>query len=124
MSGNRYELPTDPVDAYLVTALFCSTDGDGGCELLRDYDLTDIAPEFRSDSERDVAAFFERIGALADEYDRAQLASDFWYDRNHHGVGACDRGYAPDIERALTTNARAYPELYVYVGDDGLVHCS
>lgn len=123
MSGNRYELPADPVDAYLTTALFSSSDDDG-TELLRNYDLSDISPDFRADAERDVAAFLGRLGIIADGHDRAQLASDFWYDRNRHGTGASDRGYDPEIGRTLTTHARAFGEVYVYIGDDGIVHCS
>lgn len=58
---------------------------------------------------------------IDDSYTDEQVAHDFSLTRNHHGVGFWDRGLGETGE-ALTEAAHGYGDLYLYVGDDGLLY--
>lgn len=73
-------------------------------------------------------------GALADclgfwETNRAdiedrpdQAGHDFWLTRNGHGAGFWDGDWPHEVGKRLTTDAHAYGEVWLYVGDDNLIH--
>jgi hypothetical protein len=51
---------------------------------------------------------------------------DFWYTRNGHGVGFWDRGLG-DIGDALSAACgfkTAFPDVWLYSGDDGKIYIS
>lgn len=48
---------------------------------------------------------------------------DFWFTRNHHGVGFWDRELGAIGDR-LTETAHVMGESYAYLGDNGLVYLS
>lgn len=61
----------------------------------------------------------ESLLSQAGDYDRN--GADFWYTRNHHGVGFWDRGYDDDVATKLTKSARQAGEHYLLAEDFGLV---
>lgn len=54
-------------------------------------------------------------------YDAAQAGRDLWFTANGHGVGFWDRGLG-EVGDKLTEAAQTLGEIYVYLGDDNLVH--
>ena len=54
-------------------------------------------------------------------YDLKAAGRDFWYTRNHHGVGFWDRSLG-DVGDKLTEAAHAFGEVSLYRGDDGLIY--
>jgi hypothetical protein len=112
--------------AYLVCALWSSTDDDGN-PLDADYALSDLSPQivaqaiedcadFQSENAADLDLFYGEYG-----YDLEQAGYDFWLTRNHHGAGFWDRG-AGEVGQRLTAAAHAYGSLDLYIGDDNLIH--
>lgn len=63
------------------------------------------------------------IQAYDHNYDAAQAGRDLWFTANGHGVGFWDRGLG-EIGDKLTEAAQTLGEIYVYLGDDNLVHVS
>lgn len=127
MPGNHYDLPKDPVDAYLQTALFTdrpdnSSDGSDESFLDAGYSVSDFTPEARAEAAADLAQFLALCGWLgidpeADGNSAADAASNFWYTRNHHGVGFWD-GDFPTHGDALTVAAHAFPELFAWLDSE------
>lgn len=111
------------LQAYIVAALWSSTDEatpEGGEFLDANYGPDDLAPEtldkmkvdcerFQAENVRDIAGNDEQAG------------HDFWLTRNFHGSGYWD-GDWPEAGDRLTEACKAYPEVTLYVGDDGLIH--
>jgi hypothetical protein len=56
--------------------------------------------------------------------DSAAAGHDFWMTRNGHGVGFWDGDWEEPAGELLTKAAKEFGELWVYVGDDGLVYFS
>lgn len=110
--------------AYLECALWSSTDNadDSSREPLdSNYSPDDIPEDVR---ERLRAECIDFVAANCETLDKAgadfaQHGHDFWLTRNRHG-GFWDRGYG-EVGHELTEAARAYLEVYLYVGDDGQV---
>jgi hypothetical protein len=87
--------------------------------------LHDIAPETIETAKDECASFLvaqQFVLNLTEEDDYERHGADFWLTRNGHGAGFWDRGYPPDVSRALTDSAHAWGEVYWYVGDDGNVY--
>lgn len=127
-------------------------------ESLYPVGFSDLAPEALARIIADCEAFQrDNAATLAEayarDYDAAQAGRDYWFTRNGHGVGFCDRdalepqGDAWDAlqrpldtwsaeERALHARLKAeslgerlnaacrYQEVSAYLGDDGKVHLS
>ena len=60
----------------------------------------------------------EAINYAIDELGLEQLGSDFWYSRNHHGVGFFDRKYDKEIKTKLTNAAHQLKEVDMFINDD------
>lgn len=63
---------------------------------------------------------------LLDEYiqkggNAEQLGHDFWFTRNHHGVGFWDRGLG-GLGEQLTEHAHKFREVTAYAGDDSFIY--
>jgi len=108
--------------AYVECAIWASTDGDG-TPLDDAYSVDDVPDETREKMRADCRQFqddnaltLSRAGSVA------QNGHDFWLTRNRHGAGFWDRGYPPDVSRALTDAAHAYSDSYLYIGDDGRLY--
>src|ERR1700723_1133113 len=88
-------------NAYLVCALWSSTDDDGN-PLDDNRDCDDFAPEALAEMRNDCDAFCEAesddLARYAAELPRtewsqdARAGHDFWLTRNGHGAGFWDRG--------------------------------
>lgn len=132
--------------AYITTALWSSNDEsrpDGGDPLDSNYDESDLAAETQADMKRDCAAFLSTpcrlftggtiragiesaigtgkvcCGPDFDEWGHA--GHDFWLTRQGHGAGFWDGDWPCPHDEALTAACRAFPETWLYVGDDGQV---
>lgn len=109
--------------AYLACVLFTDND-DSEDPLDRNYSIEDFSEDSVKQAIADCAAFqilMER--ELTDgPTDDKQAGYDFWFTRNRHGVGYCDRRYAKDAEAALVEMAHRFGEVWSTVGDDGEIH--
>lgn len=113
------------VHAYLVAALWSSTD-DEGEPLDARFTSDDIHPDSLAHMIEECRDFWKHATipdyGMGDEYSDAERAGhDFWLTRNHHGAGFWDRGFGKAGDR-LTEAAHTFGECYLYVGDDGMVH--
>lgn len=111
--------------AYIEAALFAETDNSdesGGEPLDRNYGIEDIAPECLAQMRKDCDAFssthWDMIAA-----DEERAGHDFWLTRNGHGAGFWDGDWPEDVGDALTEASKAFGEVNLYVGDDGLIYC-
>jgi hypothetical protein len=119
------------VQDYVVAALW-STNDDDQEPLDRNHDHDEIEPESFARMTADCKAFVERVSVeLPFVLELAQpgdLGNDFWFTRNHHGVGFWDGDWdwfdrdGIDVGRRLTDIAQKFKETNLYVGDDGKVH--
>ena len=112
------------LQAYIVAALWSSTDEstpEGGDFLDANYGIVDLAPEtiekMKADCDR-----FQAENAQDIEGNEEQAGHDFWLTRCHHGCGYWD-GDWPEAGDRLTAACTRYPEVTLYVGDDGLIYC-
>lgn len=116
--------------AYLEAAWFTEEDRlkEEATESGLDPDQHDFewSQEALETAKKDCDAFrTDRTVELLDEAgakDDEQNGHDFWYTRNHHGVGFWDRGYEDEYADALTNISQAFGEKYVYLGDDGEIY--
>lgn len=120
--------------AYMECALWSTPDSEGG-NLDYDKDITDIAPETREKMIAACAKFQSENRALLDaEYkaweetreirkrlDDSFAGHDFWLTRCGHGAGFWD-GDWPVNGDALTEACKAYGNVALYIGDDGLIY--
>lgn len=120
--------------AYIEAALWAGTDerdidGNDGEPLDTNYSIDDLAAEtlkkvaadckrFQQENARDLASMPSYMQWSSDE----MSGHDFLLSRNGHGVGFQDRGYG-DLGDRLQDAARAYGEVWFYVGDDNLIYC-
>ena len=117
---------TPEVRAYLVAALWSSTDDDGE-PLDRKYSPEDFAPESLAQAAEDVARFTAAVGDLLPEaveatgQDWEQVWLDLWFTSRRHGVGFWEREWGAYGDR-LTAAAHLLSEECPYIGDDGRVY--
>lgn len=64
---------------------------------------------------------FQAANDLSEGTDK-QAGHDFWLTRNGHGAGFWD-GDWPETGDKLTEACKAWPEVDLYVGDDGRIYC-
>lgn len=114
------------LSSYIETALWSSydeSDESGGEPLDNNYSESDFAPDtlamFAVDCERFLALAADHIA----DYDLAQVAHDFWLNRNGHGAGFWDGDYAEPHATFLDKLAKSFGECDLYVGDDGMLYC-
>lgn len=117
---------------YVEAAFFTIDDG------LADKTVADLAMETREAITSECADFQKANEAplaeayATDEYEPEQAGRDFWFTRNHHGVGYWDRSaiahiritpVEPDaVGVALTKAAHKWPERDLYEGDNGQLY--
>jgi hypothetical protein len=112
------------LEAYIAAALWSTTDEstpEGGNFLGENYGPEDLAPLTLARIEADCARFRDE-NAHDIEGREAQAGHDFWLTRNHHGAGFWD-GDWPEAGDRLTEACKKYPEVNLYVADDGLIYC-
>lgn len=115
------------LQGYIDAALFTTDpDAPGGCDYVecgRAGDLWPSLPDWWIDeAKQDCAKFTAQNAELLNKAgDCWQNGSDFWYTRNHHGVGFWDRGYPDDVADPLTKAAHNFGEHYLLAEDFGLV---
>jgi hypothetical protein len=121
---NTVHAPSIPLDrvvtAYLVCALWSSTDGEQQ-PLDDNYDIDDFAPEACNTAQSDCESFVTSNAAHLEGLTPEQIGHDFWLTRNRHGAGFWDRGLGARGEH-LSEMARPFGSCDPYVGDDGKVH--
>ena len=114
------------LDAYIECALWSTADEstpEGGEPLDQNYSASDLAPETLAEMASDCERFAKVNEAFIGDAPEYQVGHDLWLTRNGHGAGFWDRDadlYAN--QDALTEAARAMGEIYLYVGDDGLIY--
>jgi hypothetical protein len=107
--------------AYIECALWAETDND--TPLDENYGVEDIAPETLVLMKEDCRIFQyqNRLPEYHSQWSDEEMAGhDFWLTRNGHGVGFWDRGLG-EVGDRLTEASKRFGEVYLYVGDDGLI---
>ena len=105
---------------YIRCALWASTTDDD-TPMDDVYTAEDLSPEALLAITDDCDKFQrENWDLIARDIERA--ACDFWLTRNHHGAGFWDGDWGDEDGEKLTQASQAYPEVCLYVGDDGQVH--
>lgn len=107
---------------YAIAALWSST-GANDEPLDSEHGIEDIAPDTLQAMRDDVTQFValaEDLLTQAGQSDE-QIGHDFWLTRHHHGAGFWDRGLG-EVGDKLTSLAQTFPELYLYIGDDGMIY--
>jgi len=109
--------------AYKVAALWSSTDEQGE-PLDSGRDLDDIDGNTHDKMDRDCEAFVAEQWADLKDLDPEQCGHDFWLTRCGHGVGYWDRGLGEVGDRlsAACGHGTKFPNIDLYVGDDGKIH--
>ena len=113
------------LQAYIVAALWSTTDGttpEGGDFLDANYGVDDLAPETLAMMKADCARF-QAENAHDIDGRHEQAGHDFLLTRNHHGAGYWDGDRPKEAGDRLTGACKSYPEVCLYVGDDGLIYC-
>lgn len=110
------------VQAYARCALWSSTDGNWE-PLDSLYSFCDLAAGTIQSFKEDCTGFAQSNIELLQlsDMELEQIGHDFWLTRNGHGAGFWDRDLGESGEK-LTEKARVYGEVYLYIGDDGLVY--
>jgi len=109
------------LDAYIECALWSSTD-ENDEPLDSKYYPSDLAPECLSQMRSDVHDFIASNESDLEGLTDDQIGHDFWLTRNGHGAGFWDRGLG-DQGDILTKACSQYGEVFLYVGDDEMIHC-
>jgi hypothetical protein len=120
--------------AYIEAALWSTndeSDESGGEPLDANYSIENIADEALEKMAADCRRFQEENAADLALYDHPRYTAeemgghDFWLTRNGHGCGFWDRNdcLPEEAGQRLTDAAEHYGEVYLYVGDDGLIYC-
>lgn len=117
--------------SYLVAALF-STNDNNDVPLDQNYSINNLAPEVVEKAVEDCRNFRELAGDLINrenyvirstQYTIDELAGhDFWLTRNGHGAGFWDGDWEEPVGKRLTEIAHSFGELYLDVGDDGMIY--
>jgi hypothetical protein len=116
------------VQGYIECAFFCDANPDE--PELEDATFSDLAPEALERIKLDCTQFEELARADlvraydSGDYDAMQAGRDFWFTRNHHGVGFWDRPQldADGLGDKLTAHSDGFGETGLYRGDDGRVY--
>ncbi len=119
--------------AYVEAALWSSTDESdesGGVPMEANYDIYDVDLETLAGMAADCAKFQAENAADLAAYSHPQWTAeelgghDFWLTRNGHGCGFWDRDdcLPEEAGERLTDASKVYGEVYLYVGDDGMIY--
>lgn len=123
MSGQRMALQHD-IDAFtngfIIAALWATTDDDGN-PLDDNYEIDDISDETLIEIIKQCKDFERKYHNLFNSMSDEQAGHDFFLTREGHGAGFWDRGLGK-VGEVLTQASKTYPELNLYVGDDGKIY--
>lgn len=108
--------------AYIECALWSSMDDDGN-PLDDNYGIDDLSQECLAKMAEDCRQFQLDHQTDMEELDDEQCGHDFWLTRCGHGAGFWDRGYG-ELGEWLTQASKAWGDVYLYVGDDGMIYCN
>lgn len=106
--------------AYLICALWSSTDDDGENLDSLKYEISDFDPHTMFEMRKEVEQFLEKAKHVLfaddalDETAARKAGHDFWLTRNHHGAGFWD-GDWPKHGDFLTKLAHSFGECELYV---------
>jgi len=119
----------DFLNAYLVCALWSSTDGE--TPLDKNFSIEDFGGEALDRAKKDCAQFIKDNKTDLEEYSNEmhsqeyfgmeKAGHDFWLTRNGHGAGFWDRGLN-DLGDRLTESCKGFGESDLYAGDDGKLY--
>lgn len=107
--------------AYIECALWSSTDDDSN-PLDDNYGIDDLSPECLARMVEDCKQFQLDHQTDMEGLDDEQCGHDFWLTRCGHGAGFWDRGYGK-LGDKLTQASKVWGDVYLYVGDDGMIYC-
>lgn len=88
---------------------------------LEDLDL-ELSDQARTQSYGDLAGFLSDLWGIVREFDPARVGHDFWLTRQGHGAGFWDGDYPEAAGKLLTAACADHPQVFPYIGDDGLVY--
>jgi hypothetical protein len=111
--------------AHIEAALWITNDESdetGGVPLDMNYSIDDLAPETLEKFADDCKRFQEENAADIDSNDE-QAGHDFWMTRNGHGCGFWDGDWEEEAGERLTAASEKFGEVWLYVGDNGLIYC-
>ena len=107
------------LDGYIEAALFSSCDVDD-TPLDSKFSVTDLAPETVESFKADCRKFYDENFSLISN-NLTDAGRDFWFTRCHHGAGFWD-GDWPEHGDKLTEASKAFGEIGLIVGEDGLIY--
>ena len=107
------------LNAYIATALALSTDDD---DVPLDETPHNLHPDTLAKMKADCLAFQVWNADDLKGIPCDLAGQDFWLTRNGHGAGFWDRDLG-EVGDRLSKACDAFPEVDLYVGDDGFIHC-
>ena len=99
------------ITAYFEAINFTDGDTDEQSDVDQDYDK-----DFIRESVIDCLAFYSSIACYLSDDHIKNAGRDFWFTRNHHGVGFWDRPevYGKAFSDMFTTRAQGFGEVDAY----------
>lgn len=123
--------PDNFTASYVATVLWSSTDDDGN-PLDNNFTADDIHTDTLARMWRDCDAFYaanqehiEADGAPTSSDgmgSEGRAGHDFWLTRCGHGAGFWDGDWPEPHATVLDNAAKAFGNIDLYIGDDGMVH--
>ena len=96
-----------------------------GVEGLTARSIENIAADC-ANFEEEAADILDEVTAGASSYDMRRAGNDFWFTRQGHGTGFWDRTELQfddvNFGGILSKIAKTFGEVYVEIGDDGLIN--
>jgi len=119
--------------SYIRTALWSTndeSDPSGGVPMDDNYGIDDIDPATLNKLFADCDKFCDLMEGLhkfiGDGFDPCNnpntAGHDFWLTQNGHGAGFWDGDWPEDVGTRLTEASKTFPEVNLYVGDDGKIY--
>lgn len=121
------ELNDDFFAAYVVCAIWSSTDDDGN-PLDSEHSADDISPECLDKMRFDCLDFWTQAGGLLCDENcltskwEERAGRDFWLTRNGHGAGFWDCDWEEPAASELAALAEKFGEAYLWA-EDGVINC-
>ena len=115
----------DFFDGFLTCAMWLAHDDDGPGEYLEDtYTAQDIDLATLAQLRDECRTFWDQnFDDICAHGLPAYSGHDFLLTRNGHGCGFWSRDTG-EVGDRLTTAAKMYKEVDLYVGDNGLIYCA
>ena len=113
------------IQGYKTCALWSSTDTIDGKDVdLNTFNIEDIHPDTIKAMEQDCDRFIAANAGDLDGIEPSQAGHDFWLTRCEHGAGFWDRGLEERGDRLTAACGwrTAFPNVDLYVGDDGMIY--